>query len=106
MLDRLELVCAQIAELERERDAVLEEEAPDKAEEMIQRLAGLQGIGVQSATVLGGRHHSIRRRLSRQAEPWSSPVPNAGPWLGHRPAGCEVCREVPCCDESSALEDN
>jgi transposase len=52
MLDRLELVCAQIAELERERDAVLEEEAPDKAEEMIQRLAGLQGIGVQSATVL------------------------------------------------------
>ena len=37
---------------------------------------------------------------------WSSPVPNAGPWLGHRPAGCEVCREVPCCDESSALEDN
>ena len=34
MLDRLELVCAQIAELERERDAVLEEEAPDKAEEM------------------------------------------------------------------------
>jgi transposase len=52
MLDRLELVCAQIAELERERDAVLEEEAPDKAEEMIQQLAGLRGIGVQSATVL------------------------------------------------------
>ena len=46
------MVCAQIAELERERDAVLEEEAPDKAEEMIQQLAGLQGIGVQSATVL------------------------------------------------------
>ena len=52
MLDRLELVSAQIAELERERDAVLEEEAPDKAEEMIQQLAGLRGIGVQSATVL------------------------------------------------------
>src|ERR1700692_2399793 len=52
MLDRLELVCAQIAELERERDAVLEAEAPDKAEEMIQQLAGLRGIGVQSATVL------------------------------------------------------
>jgi transposase len=52
MLDRLELVCAQIAELERERDAVLEEEAPDKAEEMIQQLATLRGIGVQSATVL------------------------------------------------------
>jgi transposase len=52
MLDRLELVCAQIAELERERDAVLEEEAPDKAEEMIQQLATRRGIGVQSATVL------------------------------------------------------
>jgi transposase len=52
MLDRLELVCAQIADLERERDAVLEEEAPDKAEEMIRQLAGLRGIGVQSATVL------------------------------------------------------
>src|SRR5258707_94984 len=52
MLDRLELVCAQIAELERQRDAVLEEEVPDKAEEMIQQLAGLRGIGVQSATVL------------------------------------------------------
>ncbi len=52
MLDRLELVCAQIAELEREGDAVLEEEAPDKAAEMIRQLAGLRGIGVQSATVL------------------------------------------------------
>jgi len=52
MLDRLELVCAQITELERERDAVLEEKAPDKAEEMIQQLAGLRGIGAQSATVL------------------------------------------------------
>jgi transposase len=52
MLDRLELVYAQIAELERERDAVLEVEAPDKPEEMIQQLAGLRGIGVQSATVL------------------------------------------------------
>jgi transposase len=52
MLDRLELVCAQIAELERERDAVLENETPDKAQEMIQQLAGLCGIGVQSATVL------------------------------------------------------
>jgi transposase len=52
MLDRLELVCAQIAELEQQRDAVLEEEAPDKAEKMIQQLAGLRGIGVQTATVL------------------------------------------------------
>ncbi len=52
MLDRLELVRAQIAELEQERDAVLEEEAPDRAGAMIQRLAKLRGIGVQSATVL------------------------------------------------------
>jgi hypothetical protein len=34
---------------------------------------------------------------------WSSPVPNAGPWWEHLPAGCEVCREVPCHNESSAL---
>jgi transposase len=52
MLDRLELVCAQIAEVEQKRDAVLEEEAPNKAEKMIQHLVGLRGIGVQSATVL------------------------------------------------------
>lgn len=52
VLDRLDLVCAQITELERSRDAVLEEEAPDRAEKMIQQLVGLRGIGVQSATVL------------------------------------------------------
>jgi transposase len=52
ILDRLDLVCAQITELERSRDAVLEEEAPDRAEKMIQQLVGLRGIGVQSATVL------------------------------------------------------
>jgi transposase len=52
MLDRLDLVCAQIAELEQERDAVLEKEAPDKTEKMIQQLVALRGIGIQSATVL------------------------------------------------------
>jgi transposase len=52
LLDRLDLVCAQIAELEQERDAVLEKEAPDRAEKMIRQLVGLRGIGVQSATVL------------------------------------------------------
>jgi transposase len=52
MLDRLKLVLDQIAELERQRDAVLDEERPDKAAEMIQQLASLRGIGVQSATVL------------------------------------------------------
>lgn len=52
MLDRLELVRAQLAELEQQRDAVLEETAPDRAGVMIQQLATLRGIGVQSATVL------------------------------------------------------
>ena len=52
MLDRLELLIQQIAELDRERDAVLEDGAPDKASQMIQQLATLRGIAVQSATVL------------------------------------------------------
>jgi transposase len=52
MLDRLELVRAQIAELEQERDAVLDGEVPDRACGMIQQLAKLRGIDVQSATVL------------------------------------------------------
>jgi transposase len=52
MIDRLELVLEQISELDRARDAVLEEEAPDKAGRMIQELVKLRGIGVQSATVL------------------------------------------------------
>jgi len=50
MLDRLDLVRAQIAA--QERDAVLEDEVPDRAGGMIQQLATLRGIGVQSATVL------------------------------------------------------
>jgi transposase len=52
LLDRLELLLQQIAELDRERDAVLEDDAPNKASQMIQQLATLRGIGVQSATVL------------------------------------------------------
>jgi hypothetical protein len=32
MLDRLELVLAQLVELERQRDAVIEDEAPGRAE--------------------------------------------------------------------------
>ena len=61
MLDRLELVCAQTAELEQKRNAVLGEEAPDKAEKTIQQLAGLRGIGVQSAT--RARKGSVRPRI-------------------------------------------
>ena len=52
ILDRLDLVRAQMAELDQQRDAVLEDATPDKASEMIQQLARLRGIGVQSATVL------------------------------------------------------
>jgi transposase len=49
LLARLELVLAQVAELERERDAVVEPGASDKTSKMIQQLASLRSIGVQSA---------------------------------------------------------
>jgi len=52
MLDRLELLLIQITELEQSRDAVLEDKAPDRAASMIQQLAKLRGVGVQTATVL------------------------------------------------------
>ena len=52
LLTRLELVLAQITELELDRDAVAETGAPDQAGKMIQQLTSLRGIGVQSATVL------------------------------------------------------
>lgn len=66
LLARLELVLAQIAELERERDAVMETEAPDKASKMIQQLTKLRGIGVQSATVLV-REAFVRRFANGKA---------------------------------------
>jgi transposase len=52
ILERLELILGQIATIERQRDAVLEDETPGREKGMIQRLAGLRGIGAQSATVL------------------------------------------------------
>ena len=66
LLARLELVLTQIAEVERERDAVMETEASDKASRMIQQLAGLRGIGVQSATVLV-REAFVRRFANGKA---------------------------------------
>jgi transposase len=66
LLARLELVLAQIAELERERDAVMETEASDKASKMIQQLTKLRGIGVQSATVLV-REAFVRRFANGKA---------------------------------------
>jgi transposase len=52
LLSRLELVLDQIAELEHERDAVVETAPSDHASRMIQQLCTLRGIGVQSATIL------------------------------------------------------
>jgi transposase len=53
MLDRLELVLAQIEAVEARRDAVPERAGPaDAAAAMIRRLAGLRGVGVQTATTL------------------------------------------------------
>jgi len=53
ILDRLELVMQQIAELEQVRDAVLAKEvASGEAETMIRGLARLKGIGAELATVL------------------------------------------------------
>jgi transposase len=66
LLARLELVLAQIAELERQRDAVLETDASDKASAMIQQLTSLRGIGVQSATVLV-REAFVRRFANGKA---------------------------------------
>src|SRR4051812_13342693 len=53
LLDRLELVLAQISALEAQRDAVPERTEPaDPAAAMVPRLAGLRGVGVQTATTL------------------------------------------------------
>ena len=53
MLDRLELVLAQIAAIEAQREAVSERsEQADPAAATIQRLAALRGVGVQTATTL------------------------------------------------------
>jgi transposase len=53
LLDRLELVMRQIAELEAARDAVVAREtASGEAEAMIRNLARLKGIGAELATLL------------------------------------------------------
>jgi hypothetical protein len=62
LLAMLELVLAHITELERERNAVAETAAPDHAARMIHQLAGLRGIGVQSATVLVRDRRAERNR--------------------------------------------
>jgi transposase len=62
MLDRLDLVRKQIAELEQDRDAVLEEEVPDKAGEMIQQLTKLYQVAL-TLTVGHGRLSVMARRV-------------------------------------------
>lgn len=66
LLSRLELVLAQITELERDRDAVAEAVAPNEPAKMIQQLCSLRGIGVQSATVLV-REAFVRRFANGKA---------------------------------------
>lgn len=66
LLSRLELVLAQITDLERDRDAVAASTAPNEAGKMIQQLCSLRGIGVQSATVLV-REAFVRRFANGKA---------------------------------------
>jgi transposase len=66
LLSRLELVLSQIAELERQRDAIVESTCPDAAGKMIQQLCTLRGIGVQSATILV-REAFVRRFANGKA---------------------------------------
>ncbi len=82
LLTRLELVLTQIAQLERERDAVVKEPAEDKAGEMIQQLCQLRGIGVQSATVLVReafvRHFANGKALGSYAGLTATPYNSGG----------------------------
>jgi transposase len=82
LLARLELVLAQIADLERERDEVAAADAPDRAGKMIQQLTSLRGIGVQSATVLVReafvRHFSNGKALGSYAGLTSTPYSSGG----------------------------
>jgi len=53
LLDRLDLVMAQIGTVEAAREAVVRKDAPaDASERMIRDLSGMRGIGVESATLL------------------------------------------------------
>src|SRR6202041_2564023 len=75
LLARLELVLAQIAELERERDEVAAADAPEQ-------LASPRDIGVQSATVLVReafvRHFPNGKALGSYAGLTSTPYSSGG----------------------------
>src|SRR3954451_520886 len=61
LLDRLDLICQQVADLEAQRDRAVESKAAGQAERMIQHLARVRGIGVQTATVLV--HEAVVRQF-------------------------------------------
>jgi transposase len=81
-IDRLELVMAQIAALEDQRDAVLEQDAPGMAQRMIQALVLLRAIGAQTATVLVYeafvRHFSSGKALGSYAGLTGTPFNSGG----------------------------
>ncbi len=81
-IDRLELVMAQIAALEDQRDAVLEQDAPGMAQRMIQALVLLRAIGAQTATVLVYeafvRHFSSGKTLGSYAGLTGTPFNSGG----------------------------
>lgn len=81
-IDRLELVVAQIEELEDQRDAVLEQDAPGLAARMVQALVLLRAIGAQSATVLVSeafvRHFSNGKALGSYAGLTGTPFSSGG----------------------------
>src|SRR5208337_3537186 len=81
-IDRLELVMAQIAALEDQRDAVLEQDAPGAAERMVQALVLLRALGAQTATVLVYeafvRHFSSGKALGSYAGLTGTPFNSGG----------------------------
>lgn len=83
LLDRLELVMTQIKGVEKARDAVVTKEAAeDESERMIRDLAGMRGIGVESATVLVReafcRDFANRRALGAYAGLAGTPFASGG----------------------------
>jgi transposase len=70
MRDRLDLVRVQIAELEQERDAVLEKEAPDKTEKLSRPECGIV-VGYSPA----GCEVCRERPAVTRAQPWMKTEP-------------------------------
>jgi transposase len=112
MLDRLELVLTQIAALERQRDAVLDEAAPGEAERMIQQLVRLRGIGVQSATQLV-REAFVRPFANSKAlgayaglspTPYSSGGTERKQGIGRTGGSPRVCRRPVCLGHAAMAE--